>query len=399
MKLPRPFTRLWFLKALDERLAPFVTWAPPTVRAAASSDKDPDWWDEMNRALDRTYGRGPVRAEIDLALPRILRLMQVTVPHQRVREYLRQMVDLEWLAHVDLQRPWHRDHLVHPARVAMLGSWLLDEADILQHAAEVLRADWEVYATDTGVAEAHEPATWRRIARLAWLSAALYHDHCYPIELSRTVHRRVCSSFGLGGPEADRRWVGRWLAKLRGTRFAECLTSGGDPADCKHLHAPLGAVSLLTNDSFGRGHDPLWDVVLEVAALAVFRHHLERPVCFDDDPIGFLLVLCDGLQEWGRASCYYCADHLAAGDKRYDDLRPFWEDGTTAIGSVVPCAEMEAKLDALGDLTFHFSLAPEPSLERLNFDRGIPQNALDKLRGLLDPGAVFPPLGRFEILP
>ncbi len=389
MNLPCRFDRSWFIDALDRAVAHHATLAPGAARVPPTIPA-PAWSADLSSALDRTCGRGKFRQEIDLALPRIQRLMTVAAPIRRVRDYLWQMLSIEWLAQVDLERTWHRDHLLHPARVAMIGDWFLDDPGVLRATASRLRTVWGPYARTFGV----RSMDWKRIARLAWLCAGLYHDHCFPVELSGKVHDRVCGCFGLGGMEPSLRKVKRHLRKLAGLRFANVIAGDDLRKACEHLHAPLGALSLLLDNGFGRGLDPLWDLVLEIAAVAVFRHHADRPISFDDEPITFLLFLADGMQEWGRASSYYFADRFARGSASPKELRRAWESGTIAIGTVIPCRFIKA-LSYTGGILFRFHLATRSDLALVDFDLERMRDGLNELQGKLRPGRRFP-LMRFD---
>jgi hypothetical protein len=163
-----------------------------------------------------------------------------------------------------------------------------------------------------------------------WLIASLLHDHAYPISymfrVAPLIYRfrndrnlseyeeplrklklalessylklfspdldRVYSRFSIGDddPEELRKLALNAFRKI-GAPERQDAYEKGDPFD----HGVLAAVNISS-----RLKKASIDKVIRNSLNAIALHNSNEPIKFGEDPIAFLLVLCDELQEWGR---------------------------------------------------------------------------------------------------
>jgi len=216
----------------------------------------------------------------------------------------------EWLMHTDLHAGRYRDHLAHQLRVATIGDLLLDERiggqSLLQRAC-----------ASPSLAARLAPLTAHpeRFVRLAWWIAGLFHDCMYPYEFHRRQFVRLGKVIHL--PLTDPTHA-VWFDALRTVAEHVGILTSEDILRCAEAHHQFsGAAQLLVqNSSYERsinmgglpGEDPLIRerrrLLLSLAAEAVMTHHqlrvAGRLVSFDDNPLGFVLILSDEVHEAGR---------------------------------------------------------------------------------------------------
>ena len=222
----------------------------------------------------------------------------------------RGLICTEWLAHLRLEghinQGFYRDHIFHPAAVAMLG-WELLHAD-----PDVLREP--ATATLEGqLAKAYhlDPAqnqTWTAVLEHAWLVAGLFHDHGCPSE----TLAKCAADIKDQNPFFSVDVLQPFRQKARELWKANCLDQQTlahlrpQLKDSKHCHAALSALALYSLKS--DAPNDFARAVLDVAGDAVMWHHSvknyhwqrARHFQFADHPVRYLLVLCDGLHEFCR---------------------------------------------------------------------------------------------------
>ncbi len=222
----------------------------------------------------------------------------------------RALICAEWLAHSRLEdhieQKLYRDHIFHPAAVAMLG-WKLLEAypDMRTAAASTL----EGRLADDYVLDPSLNQTWEAVLDHAWLVAGFFHDHCCPYETLAKCDEaiRKHNSFLDGDvlkpfrQKAHTLWKGGYVAKDTKNFLRRHMKKA------KHSHAALSALALFALKP-GAPND-FAQAVLDVAADAVLWHH-ETGEDYDwkqagsfefaEHPLRYLLVLCDGLHEFCR---------------------------------------------------------------------------------------------------
>jgi len=212
----------------------------------------------------------------------------------------------------------YRGHDVHTLNVATLGFFLLD-----------------VYVSDSQTLKEYvaQQKHWRKEqVEKAWLIAALLHDHALPIsfmlKIAPSIHMIKKTRSSYSEP------IEKFIALLKSTYGDLCSNELREIHDMllkgecakglsslSHListelqrincydevekyeiidHGILSAINLTTKlGVFNKD----WGVDIEViqaAAKAIAVHTLPLTVDLKKDPISFLLVLCDELQEWGR---------------------------------------------------------------------------------------------------
>jgi len=211
----------------------------------------------------------------------------------------------------------YRGHDIHQLNVAALGLFLLD-----------------VYVSDSLTLKEYiaRQRPWRNPEEVekAWLIAALLHDHAHPLSFMLQI---APSLYAIKGPRES------YAAPVE--KFEEVLSStydnlyshklreiynmfckGANGLSClKDLvsselrkigiheeiemdnildHGILSAINLTTTL---RKFNNSWvddDEMIKASAKAIAVHNLTQKVSLKNDPIAFLLVLCDEMQEWGR---------------------------------------------------------------------------------------------------
>ena len=199
----------------------------------------------------------------------------------------------------------YRDHYLHQFQVFLLGLHIIDKF--------------------------HEKLNFDEVKEKQWLVASSFHDVAYPVQLydgwskeffekvfgisdvgmadlkSHFIDKTLLASMGylidfLCGTHLERPLTGNWLdnEKELVKFFYEKITM------VKH-HCVLSAISILKKAK----SSPLLKDVFVPAALAISlhdkvvweglkNHHGLEYIKFDKDPIAFLLLFCDCIQEWGR---------------------------------------------------------------------------------------------------
>lgn len=207
----------------------------------------------------------------------------------------------EWVMHADPVQPYYRDHIVHQVRVAAIGDILLD-ADVGGQTL-LARATGRIELDDT-----IEDKYRQEFVRLAWWFAALFHDCGYPYQYHTGACHWLRSIYRAPIPDPAaapwRRYLG-YLAELVGNL---------SPADFSNLgigeHAFYGAVEIAAqSQAYEEGMGGVEEIeyrnrrraLLSQTVRAILRHHHGgKSVRFENNPLGFLLVLADELHECGR---------------------------------------------------------------------------------------------------
>jgi len=231
---------------------------------------------------------------------------------------------------------WHRDHSLHQFNVAVLGDFLL-HAYVKENSNT--RLIDEVFDYTKGL---NKEITIEEI-RLSWWTAALLHDHAYPLEmlLRRSSHWKTVedvtetsqdpkTSTSQQDPKTSTsqqksmyqivfELVYDYIAsELRGIfkmfpmdesklkQFGDELFRAlglGCPFDYMN-HGHLGALNTAAHLGFIWNDTIIPEKItlpwLKFALKAIALHEAESKILLGEEPILFLLVLCDELQEWTR---------------------------------------------------------------------------------------------------
>jgi len=203
---------------------------------------------------------------------------------------------------------YYRDHFIHAIEVCFLGHLLLMTRDrsgrfLWQYAAERLRAArrsgrWPEEA-EPG---AHDgPSTLEDVLQ-QWYVAALFHDVGYTIQAFHGLLKMLEFYYHPKEMETFREDLRKSLKSLsdsiRGSDLASMLELekvdglGGDHGVIAATHL-RSLLQRLGKDKYPGSYYP--------AIRAIGVHNDRRAtVSFDTDPLGFLLILCDTIQEWNR---------------------------------------------------------------------------------------------------
>lgn len=202
-----------------------------------------------------------------------------------------------------------REHYKHQYRNAYLGSILMLEYDFLDAMTEcVLKSDSIVARYIKTQAESDE-SDIRKILYQAYFIAAMFHDIGYPLDFfmrkAEQIHHyapfyKIISS-----------QIKTEFMEIRAMLTASFLFQvvPEEKIDEKYGcndHGCMSAISFLLN-FYSTGSiyslDDRERCVVETAALAIYRHtdRLENNyMIFEDDPLSYMVRLCDELQEWER---------------------------------------------------------------------------------------------------
>jgi hypothetical protein len=227
------------------------------------------------------------------------------------------LLTAEWLSHSRLENvvegKLYRDHIFHPAAVAMLGRELLKRmpARSRRAAANALQVR---FGGGYRFSE-QDGQTWLAVLEHAWLLAAFFHDHCCPYEgIAKTL--KSADSLGFRKPDILKHFrdeapglVTERLIDRACAREIRCKLDSHP-----HCHAPIGAISLCTLKRQAKGD--FQRAVVDAAADAVLWHHGDlRSIDyrFGFHPLRYLLVACDGLHEFNRELLH----RLDWGDGRF----------------------------------------------------------------------------------
>lgn len=230
-----------------------------------------------------------------------------------------------------------REHYKHQYRNAYLGSILMLEYDFLDAMTEcVLKSDSVVSSYIKAQAESDE-SDIRKILYQAYFIAALFHDIGYPLDFfmrkADQIHHyapfyKIISS-----------QIKTEFMEIRAMLGASLLFQvvPEDQIEEKYIrndHGCMSAISFLLN-FYSTGSiyslDERERCVVETAAMAIYRHtdRLENNyMAFEDDPLSYMVRLCDDLQEWERflvvinekhnyLRCLKCGSVISPKGKKY----------------------------------------------------------------------------------
>ena len=219
-----------------------------------------------------------------------------------------------------LTENWHRDHYLHQFNVASLGEFFF--ATYINNDERLIDA---ISMDESKKNEIH----------LAWWTAALLHDHAYPIEkifrlidsLKHLEHVYDISDFssGLLSLVEDTGIIADCFHDIFSKFKENTEIKEDDYNDLKYLsnkaftfleietlnfdrynHAHLGVVNIFSKLGLTKNKRNLKDICpdwLYKALRAIALHHhcssFEK-INFIDEPIAFMLIFCDEMQEWTR---------------------------------------------------------------------------------------------------
>lgn len=202
-----------------------------------------------------------------------------------------------------------REHYKHQYRNAYLGSILMLEYDFLNAMTEcILKSDSVVASYIKAQAEG-DKSDIRKILYQAYFIAAMFHDIGYPLDFfmrkAEQIHQYapfykiISSQIKTEFMEIRAMLAASFLFQVVSEEKIEDKYNRND-------HGCMSAISFLLNFYSAGSIYSLDDrerCVVETAALAIYRHtdRLENNyMIFEEDPLSYMVRLCDDLQEWER---------------------------------------------------------------------------------------------------
>ncbi|TRZ92201.1 MAG: hypothetical protein D4R88_00755 [Methanosarcinales archaeon] len=255
----------------------------------------------------------------------------------KIDETLNELARIEPIMYWGIKR--YRDHLVHSCRIALLGLWLLDQkvaytnncpcdkecgqrSEICPKSVETIGLYAEslllkkiicsitdkekvpslgravVYDFDSNYSYILEKSDVKDIAKKIWLLASLKHDIGYSFTYLKELYNSTVLMHSDGSHSINeiRRQLDYVFNEIFDIVRTHATSIGSSLYDLKSKRIPHGAIG-----AFHVRHLMEDEYVREIAARAISRHDDDiREVCFAKEPVSYLLILLDELQEWGR---------------------------------------------------------------------------------------------------
>jgi len=198
--------------------------------------------------------------------------------------------------------PFYRDHIIHSIRVFMTGLYLLKLIN------EKCLHTYKLFFKS-------EELTFSTF--LKWLLLSTCHDIAIPIEKFGEINNVLMNFYGqfpgFSFEKAKLSPVQSWLVSLPEFLAAISPDVKVQAKLTKNLnnneHGVLGAITLLYLSIQGILELPkvprdYYELYIEQYIVPIARgialHNTDEIVNFEADPLTFLLILCDEIQEWGR---------------------------------------------------------------------------------------------------
>jgi len=230
-----------------------------------------------------------------------------------------------------------REHYKHQYRNAYLGSLLLLEYDFLDAMTECILNSDSIVAGYVKAQTERNAGNIRKVLYQAYFIAAMFHDIGYPLDFfmrkAEQIHQ-YAPFYKIISSHVKTEFI-ELRAMLAGSLLFQIISEEKikEKYD-RNDHGCLSAVSFLLN-FYSAGSiyslDELERCVVETAALAIFRHTdrpAEKCLIFEEDPLSYMVRLCDDLQEWERfllvinekhnyLKCSKCGSTIKADGRRY----------------------------------------------------------------------------------
>ena len=208
---------------------------------------------------------------------------------------------------------YYRDHFFHAIEVCFLGHLLLITQDkhgkyLWQHVAKSMQqarcsGKWPKDISDNNN---DLPHTLKDVLRL-WYVSALFHDVGYAIQIFSALQKMLGFYSHPEEMKAFKSDLENSLEKLSDAILKSDLTSvlklkkADNPGEDHGVIAATHLKSLLSQlneDNYPGNYYPA------IRAIGIHNNRRET-VEFQTDPLGFLLILCDTIQEWNRPHLRY----------------------------------------------------------------------------------------------
>ncbi len=200
-----------------------------------------------------------------------------------------------------LQR-FYRDHFFHPMEVCFLGHFLIDSPDMLFKERIKNTSYYKKMASK--LKRGTDPT--KEFLKI-WYFASLLHDVGYAINvLKGTInHLTFFSSSKILKSQNENidsqiKNLSKKIKKIDKDKYNSVDEPGGD-------HGIFGAVYLKDLLKKINEDGEAFDPEIYAAAIDAIEQHNSRKfkISFNENPIAFLLVLCDTIQEWNRTQFEY----------------------------------------------------------------------------------------------
>ncbi|MBN1323160.1 MAG: GAF domain-containing protein [Methanotrichaceae archaeon] len=235
------------------------------------------------------------------------------------KEYEKMLFDL----------PRYRDHFIHQFQVFLLGSIIIDEVKKISRNIGI--KNFAEYYCDSIKIDYDENSS---LADISWFITSTFHDVAYPIQKSEELFNKFFEKF-MGIDEKIVERIG--LEKIgfnssysnlidqlcdfyynldQGTVpwafnatqvISTCINRDFRDAIYASLlkdrdHGILGSLILLyQSDASQKGYSTMtFPSALAIAMHAKLIKELNADIIFEKNPLSFLLIYCDLMQEWGR---------------------------------------------------------------------------------------------------
>lgn len=200
---------------------------------------------------------------------------------------------------------FHRDHYFHQVRVALLGLYILRKGNLV----ELIKSNRKLF---------EEIGNDEKNCEFAWLYSSLFHDIGYPIEKIGEIEnyvRKMIRSF----PDIHFDIVSNIQYHFDYLQILKDIANfGGSLNDRTNNSASILREALIAYHQKDHG------IMSSLIVYNNFKNEMRKPfllpglqgmamhnlkeeqlgfkIKFDDFPFAYLLVLCDEIQEWGRAT-------------------------------------------------------------------------------------------------
>lgn len=263
-----------------------------------------------------------------------------------IEKVLESFLYFEWFMHMDIEKPWYRDHFIHPIKVAYIGSHLLTrriesehftfknlknkdnlEGSVLSHSKDLLKnSDGYLFQYIKELSIDWSEINEALLLKTYWI-AALLHDIGYVFSFFLKIEEKLRDPFIMynrRGGDSYEHFFRFWKETLIYYFIKHIKDNAKSKSPLKHKsysqifkeiidksHGAPGALNILFFiEEVNRRNrlSPQTFFIFNWAALAILCHNLdgfyseygEGIISFKNDPISFFLILADQINEWGR---------------------------------------------------------------------------------------------------
>lgn len=230
-----------------------------------------------------------------------------------------------------------REHYKHQYRNAYLGSLLLLNYGFLDAMTKCVQESDAVVASYIKAHTRGDEKKVKAVLYKAYFISALFHDIGYPLDFFMRKVKQIhqyAPFYKIVSSDIKTEYI-ELRAALAGSFLFELISSERiEEKYARNDHGCLSAISFLlsfyaSGSIFTLGKEER--CVIEIAALAIYKHtdRLENDyMIFAEDPLSYMVHLCDDLQEWERflltinekhnyLKCSSCGSIMDVDDRQY----------------------------------------------------------------------------------